>query len=86
MMFRNKKGGMFIVIIMAIMLFMVGMIAVNFLKAPITDARTDLDCANAAGITDGTKLLCLNIDIAMVYFIILVMSIAGGAILDRVVL
>ena len=82
----NKKGNMYMAIVMALMLFMVGMIAANFLREPITDARLGLNCDNEGSITDGTKLLCLNVDMVMVYFIILVVSIAGGVILDRIVL
>ena len=82
----NKKGNIYSVIIMAAMLFMCGMLVANFLKTPIDDARTALDCSNTAGITDGTKVLCLTVDISMVYFIMLVLSIAGGAILDRFVI
>jgi len=82
----NKKGTMFGVILMAVMLFMVGMIVVNFLKTPIDTARSNLNCDNTASITDGTKLVCLTLDIAVVYFIVLVISIAGGAILDKIIL
>lgn len=86
MMFQSKKANMYSIILMAFMLFTIGMIVVNFLKAPIDDARTDLNCANSGSITDGTKLMCLNIDITLVYFIILVCSIAGGVILDKFVI
>lgn len=86
LMIKNKKGSMFMSIIMAIMLFMIGMIVVNFIKTPIDDARASLNCDNAAAITDGTKLVCLTMDISLVYWIILVVSIAGGAILDKVLL
>ena len=82
----DKKGNMYGAIIMTIMLFMVGMLVANFLKEPITDARTSLDCSNAAGISDGTKFLCLACDFTLIYWIILVISISGGVILDRMVL
>ena len=82
----NKKGTMYGAILMAIMLFMTGMIVVNFLKSPIDDARASLNCDSAGSISDGTKILCLNVDIAIVYFIVLILSIAGGVILDKVVL
>ena len=72
------------VIIMAFLLFSVGFIAANFLREPIDDARVGLDCSNAAGISDGTKLMCLGVDMTMIYFILLVLSIAGGTILDKV--
>ena len=86
MMFQNKKGSMFSTIIMAIMLFMIGMLVVNFIKSPIDDARTSLNCDSAAAITDGTKMLCLTMDISLVYFMVLIISIAGGAIIDKTIL
>lgn len=86
MILENKKGNIYLTILMAFMLFSVGMLVANFLKSPIDDARANLDCSNAAGISDGNKLLCLTIDSSMIYFIILVVSLAGGAILDRVII
>lgn len=82
----NKKGNIYSVVLMSFLLFSVGLLVANFLKEPITDARNSLDCSNSAGITDGAKLLCLNVDMAMIYFIILVVSVAGGAILDKFVI
>lgn len=82
----NKKGSTFSVILIALILFMIGFVVANFLKSPITDARVALDCSNAAGISDGTKLMCLGVDMTMIYFIILIFSIAGGAILDKVLI
>ena len=81
----NKKGSAYAVIIVAFILFTTGLIVANFLKAPIDDARTGLDCANSAGISDGTKFLCLNIDFVMIYFIILIFSIAGGVLADKLI-
>lgn len=86
MMFDNKKANMYSVILLTFILFMVGMTVANFLKSPIDDARSSLNCNSAGSITDGTKLMCLNIDITMVYFIVLVCSIAGGVILDKFVI
>lgn len=82
----NKRGNIMAVIIMAFLLFSVGFIVANFFKVPISDARTALDCSNAAGISDGTKLMCLGVDMTMIYWIILVLSIAGGAIIDKVLI
>ena len=86
MMFDSKKANMFSVILMTFLLFTTGMIVANFLKAPIDDARIALDCSNSAGITDGTKLVCLVCDFSLIYWIILVVSIAGAVILDKVIL
>lgn len=81
---KNKKANVFGVILIAFILFTVGFIVANFLKAPIDDARTNLNCANAGSITDGTKLECIMVDSALIYWIILIISLAGGAILDKV--
>jgi hypothetical protein len=83
---KNKKGNIYGVVLMAILLFMVGMLVANFLKTPIDNTRIDLDCSNTAGITDGTKIMCLVTDFTMIYWITLVLSIAGGAILDKFVI
>ena len=82
----NKKANVYSVIILSLMLFMSGMIVANFLKSPIDDARASLDCSNAAGISDGTKFMCLTVDMAMIYWIILIFSIAGGLIADKLLI
>ena len=82
----NKKANIMGVVIMAFLLFSVGFIVANFLKSPIDDARVSLDCSNSASISDGSKLMCLGVDMTMIYFIMLVLSIAGGVILDKVLI
>ena len=67
----------------ALILFMVGMLVTNFFMPEVTQTRLDLNCANAGSITDGTKLMCLMVDSTVIYWIILVCSIAGGAIFER---
>ena len=87
----NNKGQMGIAIVTAIMIFMVGMVVVNILKPEITTARSSasgLDCANTtftngSSISDGTRLTCLVIDFTIPYFIIIIFSVAGGAIVGR---
>lgn len=77
----NKKGNILAGVMVAIILFMVGMIVVNFVKPEVTQARADATCTSPA--TDGTKLLCLGIDFIVPYFIVLVFSIAGGILTDK---
>jgi len=82
----NKKGQTLgLAIIVAITIFIVGMLCVNFLMPEITRARGSsfLDCSNTAAISDGTKLTCLAVDIVIPYFIVLVFSITGGMIASR---
>ena len=68
-------------IVCAIMIFIVGILNVNFIKDEITRARGDAVCS--APDSDGTKLLCLTLDIVLPYFIIIVVSLAGGLILAK---
>ena len=86
----NKKAqSMGIAIVIAITIFIVGMVSVNFLKDEVTRARGSdfLDCANTAdfpaGISDGTKLTCLAVDVVIPYFIVIIFSVAGGMITAR---
>jgi len=81
----NKKGNMFAGIMVAFMLLMIGFIVVNFFMPEVTQARLDLNCANAGSITDGTKLMCLFVDSTIIYWIILIFSIVGGIIADRII-
>ena len=89
----NKKGQTLgIAVMVAITLFLVGMLSINYIKPVVTIARdaTHLDCANTAdfpvGISDGTKITCLVVDLVVPYFIILIFSVAGGIITARFVL
>lgn len=78
----NKKGsGLGIAIIVAIMFFIIGLMAINYITPEVTRTRlpnTGLDCANATSISDGNKLTCLAVDLAVPYFILLVISAAIG--------
>ena len=82
----NKKGQtVFISIIYAIIIFMIGMILINFLKPELVTARdpTNLDCSNASGITDGNKLMCLFTSLTLPLFILAIVSLAGGFLLSK---
>jgi len=90
---RNKKSQTLgISIIIAITIFIIGAMMINFLKPEVTRARdaTNLDCSNTAnfptGISDGTKMVCLVVDLVIPYFIILIFSVAGGLITSRFLL
>jgi hypothetical protein len=74
----NKRGNAFIGVALAIFLFVMGILFIPFLTDDITTARGLLDCSNASGITSGTKLLCLNIDLLVPYFILFIVSVALG--------
>lgn len=82
----NKKGQTLALgIVIAIFLFIIGMMNIDIVKNEVANARnsTNLDCTNASGISDGTKLTCLSVDIVVPYFFLLVLSITGGVIITR---
>jgi len=81
-----------IAIVVAITIFIVGMVSLNIIKDEVTRVRdaSNLDCQNIAdfpdGISDGTKLTCLAVDWVVPYFIITIISVAGGLITARFLL
>ena len=85
----NNKGQIAelgLAVLIAMMLFMSGMIALNILKDSVTDARTGLSCSSPATISDGTKILCLIVDGVVPYFIISIISVAGGLIISKFII
>ena len=85
----NKKGaGLGIAIIVSIMFFIIGLTMINYITPEVTTARASaaLDCANSAGISDGNKLTCLAVDLVVPYFILLVISTAGGYITAKLLI
>ena len=79
----NKKGSMFSAVMIAIILFMLGMLVINFFMPEVTQARLDASCSDSANISDGTKLMCLFVDSTIIYWVVLVFSIIGGIIGDK---
>ncbi len=81
----NRKGQAGMAIIIAIMIFIVGMSAVNLLKPEVTELRsaTGLNCVNASAISDGTKLTCLVVDVTLPWVIITIFAVAGGLIFTK---
>lgn len=81
----NKKaqGTILFSILIAVMLFFVGMLAISFIEDAITGARTDNSCS--APLTDGGKLLCLLFDGVIPYYFLAIVSIVGGAIISKFV-
>jgi hypothetical protein len=84
---NNKGQTLFMSLMVAMMIFAVGVIAINFLTPEIDVARSSaaLDCSNAA-ISDGTKVSCLIVDIVIPYFIVATLSLAGGYITSRLLI
>lgn len=80
----GKRGqSLGLAIISAIMVFIIGMLCINFVMAEVTSFRIGLSCASPNTISDATKLLCLVGDATVPYFILLVFSVSIGAIVGR---
>ncbi len=79
----NKKGSLGIAILTSVFIFIIGMAIINLILPEVTDFRTNLNCAEADSISDGTKLLCLVGGVIVPYWILLVLSITVGGIVSR---
>ena len=74
-------------VIVGIMIFIIGMMSINFIKDEVTTARdaTNLNCADST-ISDASKLTCLAVDLVVPYFIVIVFSLTGAGIIARLTL
>lgn len=80
----NKKGNLYAAIMVSLLILLVGLTVTNFIKPEVTNARSLIDCTSPA--TDGTKFMCLNIDVVVPYFIVIVLSLAGGVITEKFII
>ena len=82
----NKKGQTLgLAILSGVIVFIIGFLCINFLMPVVTDGRTNMLCSTST-ISDGTKLLCLVMDITVPYWILLILSVTVGLIVNRMVL
>ena len=92
----NKQGQtIFMSVIVGIFLFLFGILFVSILDTetkelenPTTSSGSpSLNCGSADNptltITDGAKLACLGTETIVPYFIVLIVSVAGGFITER---
>lgn len=70
-------------LLFGLILFIFGILFVNFIIPDVTTFRTELSCSSPTSISDGTKLTCLLGDGVVPYFIVLLISTAGGIMLSR---
>ena len=84
---NNRGQTFFFAIIVAVVIFAFGMLILNFMKDDITTVTgtSALDCNNQT-ITDGTKVVCLGMDLTIPYFFLLVLSASGGIIAAKLTL
>ena len=79
----NIKGNAGLAVLTAAMFFVCGMIMLNFVMDDISTARTALSCAVPAGLSDGTKILCLGLDATVVYLILAILAITIGVVTEK---
>lgn len=79
----NNKGQTMLAIYFAVFIFLIGIVFINFLKPEVTSFRTSMNCTDVNNISDGTKLACLLGDTVVLYWIVIVISISGGTILNK---
>ncbi len=73
----NKKASIYTGMIFALFFFMFGILMLPLMKDVVTTARTNLNCSSSS-ISDGNKLICLGGDALVPYFIIGILTLAGG--------
>jgi hypothetical protein len=80
----NKKGQtLFLSILIGVMLFIFGMLFLNYIKPEVSSSKLiGLDCTNPS-ISDGNKVTCLGVDLVMPSLIFSIVSLAIGSILGR---
>lgn len=81
---NNRGQNLWISVITALMIFMAGMLFLNYLKLDITTFRgvSGLDCSNLS-ISDGAKVTCLGADLVVPALIMTFIAIGGGIIGSR---
>lgn len=83
---RGQISSLGFSVLVALMLFMIGMVTVNLLMPSIDQTRIDLSCSSPTAISDGIKVTCLLVDGVMPYFIVLVLSTAGGFVTNKLLI
>jgi hypothetical protein len=84
----NGKGQtLMLSVIFALMIFFAGALFMNFLKDNIDMARgvNGANCG-AVGMSDGSKVTCLVVDLVLPYAVLIVLSAAGGIMMERLLI
>ena len=79
----NKRGNVFLGVTFGIVIFIFGVLILNFFLDDIVLARTNLKCSSPALITSGTMLVCLLIDGLVPYYIWTFCAITIGFFMGR---
>lgn len=80
----NRKGSLWLSVIVGIMVFMAGMLILNHFRPEVTTLRnaSNLDCTNVT-ISDGTKLTCLGVDLVVPGLIVVIISLAASLVVGK---
>lgn len=74
----NKKGAAMLGILVGFLFFISGALFIQHMGDSVISSRVGLSCTDVGNITDGTKVTCLIVDLAVPYFIMGILSIAVG--------
>lgn len=80
---NNKGQTIMIAALFSFLFFLFGIVFINFIMPEVINTQTNLSCSDLT-ISDGTKLMCLITDGVVPYFIILILSAAGGTIMAKI--
>lgn len=80
----NKRGQtLFLSILVGVMLFIFGMLFLNYVKPEVSTAKlVGLDCSSPS-ISDGNKVTCIGVDLVIPALIFSIVSIAVASIIGR---
>jgi hypothetical protein len=76
----NKRGGVFLSISIALIIFVAGVLIIPFIADDITTTRVSLNCESTS-ITGGNMITCLLIDLSIPYIIWFILSLVLGLVI-----
>ena len=83
-MIKNKRGQTLgLSIISSFVILIIGLVVINLLTPSVDSTREDLSCSDVDNISDGTKILCLVVDLTVIYWILIIFSVILGGITSR---
>ena len=82
---KNKKGNLMFAFISGAMIFICGLVLMNFILPEVDTARILLNCSNSTVLSSGNKITCIGIDGTVPYLILIIFSVTGGIILDKII-
>ena len=74
---KSKKGNLYVAVVIALVIWIAGILILPFIVDDINSFRVNMDCSNSS-ISNTGKLVCLAGDSLVPYFIWTLVSIALG--------